>query len=589
MMMDWMTIIFALLLVLSMAVSVILALVTRRKKDAPGADYFVIMVLGIAVWSLAYALEILSPDLATKVFWAKFQYIGIAIIPVGWLFFSFTYSSNESKIEGDKKIPFLIIPLITILLAFTNEFHGLIWREYELSGGAGLTTMSVQEYGLWWWISFIYAYSILIWGSLVLAKFMFSRRGAFRWQFNLILISLILPWVANLLYLINIRPIPSLDLSPIAFTISAVLLGVAIYRFRLFDLIPVARQPMIHQMDSVAIILDPRDRIIDLNNAALSLLGGYQEGESIEQVFEWWAEVAERNEVKLETNHDVPVVLDGLRRYYNLQITPIWNRRRNAVIARLVILRDITGDKLVGEAIALAQVKTEFLAKVGHELRSPLTSILGMAEMLDYGVYGPLTEKQLEAVRMISDSTQHMTRMVNDLLQQSKLERGIFKMDISEFPLSDLLNQVIDHARPMARVKGLKLYSEFTPDVPERIRGDSLRLYQIIVNLLDNAIKYTLEGEIILKVFMADNEHIAYQVSDTGVGIPKELQRLIFYPFHQADSISPQKESGFGLGLSIVKQLTSLMDGKIKMESEVGKGSVFTVILPKEPVWNRDP
>ncbi len=87
---------------------------------------------------------------------------------------------------------------------------------------------------------------------------------------------------------------------------------------------------------------------------------------------------------------------------------------------------------------------------------------------------------------------------------------------------------------------------------------------------------------------MTDSDHIAFQVSDTGVGIPKDLQRLIFNPFHQADSASPQKESGFGLGLSIVKQLTSLMDGQIKMESEVGKGSVFTVILSKEPIWDRN-
>jgi len=586
--MHWMAFFFALLLFLSTSVSLTLVLVTSRKRDAPGAVYFMLMVLGIAVWSLAYALEILSPDLPTKVLWSKFQYIGIAIIPVGWWFFTCVYSSNDCKIEGQRKNLYLIVPALTIFAAFTNEIHGLVWQQYRLSDGVGLVTMAVDQYGIIWWVNFVYSYSLLAYGSVVLVRFMFNRRGAFRWQFDLILISLVLPWLTNLLYLIHIRPIPQLDLSPFAFTISAVLLGVAIYRFRLFDLIPVAPQPMIHQMDSVAIILDVRDRIIDLNNAAISLLGGHQEGESIEDIFEWWGDVEERNQVKLETNHDIPVVLDGLRRYYNLQITPIWNRRRNDVIARLVILRDITGDKLAGEAIALAQVKTEFLAKVGHELRSPLTGILGIAEMLDYGVYGPLTEKQLDAVRMISESTQNMTRMVNDLLQQSKLERGIFKLDITEFPLSDLLNQVIDHAKPMARVKGLKLHWEFTPDVPEKIQGDSLRLYQIIVNLLDNAIKYTLEGEIVLRVFMADEEHIAYQVSDTGVGIPKELQRLIFNPFHQADLGSPQKESGFGLGLSIVKQLTSLMDGQIKMESEVGKGSIFTVILPKDPAWNRN-
>jgi signal transduction histidine kinase len=396
---------------------------------------------------------------------------------------------------------------------------------------------------------------------------------------------LLLPWLANITFLARISPFKQLDLSPIAFAISALLLAVAIFRFRLFDLVPVIDPTIISRLDAAAFVVDSQNRILDLNVGARSLLSDRQtkpEGTEIGDAFRWWLDIDKDLRDEIEVNRDIPVMLNGLRRYLNIQITPIWNTR-SKVTARLIIIRDITGDKLAGEAMALAQVKTEFLAKVGHELRSPLTSILGVAEMLDYGVYGPLTDDQHDAVRMISDSTQHMTRMVNDLLQQSKLERGTFKLDITEFQIADLLNRVIEHFKPMARIKGLRLKLQLEPEIPEKIRSDSLRLYQILVNLMDNAIKYTLEGEIILIANQPDPGHIAFKVIDTGVGIPKDVQSLIFNPFQQASANSSHKESGFGLGLSIVKQLVSLMDGKIDLKSEVGKGSTFTVVLALEP------
>ncbi len=122
--------------------------------------------------------------------------------------------------------------------------------------------------------------------------------------------------------------------------------------------------------------------------------------------------------------------------------------------------------------------------------------------------------------------------------------------------------------------------------MPKTIRGDTLRLYQIFSNLVDNAIKYTHKGKVVVRVFK--DRRLALRIlklAILGVGIPKELQRIIFNPFQQVDATSNQKESGFGLGLSIVKQLVSLMDGEIKLSSEVGKGSKFTVTLPFEPAW----
>ena len=411
------------------------------------------------------------------------------------------------------------------------------------------------------------------------------RGEAYRRQFALILVGLVLPWGANALFLAHLSPIRLLDLSPIAFTISAVIFGWGMFRFSLFDLVPISGQPVIQRLAAAAFVLDLKDRIAEINPAGHRLLSAPDDdpvGMPVTKAFDWWTSIIPEQRDAIEAQQDITLYIDGMRCYFSLQITPIWNAS-SQLTGRFVILRDVTGDKLAGEAMALAQVKTEFLAKVGHELRSPLTSILGLAEMLDYGVYGALTEDQQGAVKMIFNSSQQMTRIVNDLLQQSRLERGTFRLDISEFSLSDLLDRLSTNEKPAATVKRLEFTVGISPDMPKTVRSDSLRLYQIFSNLTDNAIKYTHQGKVAVRLYKVDGQHYAFEVSDTGVGIPKELQRIIFNPFQQVDATPSQKESGFGLGLSIVKQLLSLMDGEIKLTSEVGKGSTFTVILPFEP------
>ena len=435
----------------------------------------------------------------------------------------------------------------------------------------------------------MYSYILLLWGSLVLLLARRQRGEAYRRQYALILVGCALPWGANALFLSHLSPIPGLDLSPIAFTISAAIFAWGMYRFGIFDFAPVTRQPIIQRLDAAAIILDLRDRVIELNPAAYRLLSDADidpVGSTAELAFEWWKLIDPKQRNAIEAQKEILLMINGMRCFFSLQITPIWNSS-SKLTGRFVILRDITGDKLAGEAMALAQIKTEFLAKVSHELRSPLTSIIGLAEMLEYGIYGSLSEDQLGAVKMIFNSSQQMTRIVNDLLQQSRLERGTFRLDISEFVIADLLERLALQIKPTAKVKGLDFELNISPDMPKTIRGDSLRLYQIFSNLIDNAIKYTHHGKVTASLFKHDEKHFSFEVADTGVGIPDDLQRIIFNPFQQVEENPDHKESGFGLGLSIVKQLVSLMDGEIKLVSDVGVGSTFTVVLPFDPVWEK--
>lgn len=234
------------------------------------------------------------------------------------------------------------------------------------------------------------------------------------------------------------------------------------------------------------------------------------------------------------------------------------------------------------QALAASRLKTELLAKVSHELRTPLGVILGFTEMLQLGIYGPLLDKQKQVTREIMGSTHSLTNLVNELLDQAQLDAGRLKLNVSPFPLAELVEGTLSKINILAQTKGLSLNTTIAPDMPATLIGDKVRLQQILVNLISNAIKFTQTGGVKVCFFQPNPTHWALQVSDTGSGIPAEAQSYIFEPFRQVDGSTTRKYSGAGLGLSIVKQLTTLMGGQIALESEIGRGSTFTLTFPLE-------
>lgn len=255
------------------------------------------------------------------------------------------------------------------------------------------------------------------------------------------------------------------------------------------------------------------------------------------------------------------------------------------------IIGDITERQKAQEALMMARdrameasrLKSQLLANVSHDLRTPLTTILGYAQLLEMGAHGPLADKQRETTSSIIKSAKYLTDLVNDLLDQAKLEDGKLKLNMVSFVPSDIVNQVQSNMSVPAHTKGLTLITDIGPDVPLTVTGDPDRVQQILANLVSNAIKFTQEGTVHVRLYRPDSKHWALQVSDTGIGIPTEEQTYIFEPFRQVDGASKADSGGSGLGLSIVKQLTMLMGGHISLESEVDEGSIFTVYLPLIP------
>lgn len=575
-----------------------------RRRETSGARYLAALMWAVAFWAAMDGLGTLTLYLTHRIVFAQLSHVGIQSAPVFYLLFVVSYTRRDQWLTPAHMIALWIIPVVTLIMVWTNDFHGLIWPEVHLVLlPTGLQT--VLAHGTWFWVSLAYDYLLLVIGSVLLVGSALAQRDMYRRQAVVLLTAILLTTIANVLYLSGYNPLPGLDWTSISFAFTGAMMAWAIFRLGLFDLVPVVRNELFESMSDGVLVLDNQWQIADFNTAAARMLAGAGlkigvqlnalngiDGQLLSLISD-----AGNGQSCLQMN-------DGQTRFVDVRCTPVTDEV-GRVKGHCAVLRDITQLKETEEQLrvsrdvaeAATQAKSEFLANMSHEIRTPMNAIIGMTSLL---LDTHLDVQQAEYVETVRGSSEALLVIINDILDFSKIESGKLELEQQPFELPACIESALDLVSVQAAKKTIELVYDVDESVPLHVCGDSTRLRQIVVNLLSNAVKFTPEGEVILRLTAhrlsaeeAPSSHntvcgdgtwmmLGVEVHDTGIGISPAQQARLFRSFSQLDASTSRRFGGTGLGLAISQRLAQLMGGSIEVQSPgpLGCGSLFNLTVP---------
>jgi len=314
---------------------------TRRINTAD-AFWLSLLAVATAEWTFGYALEIAGADLSTKLFWGKLQYLGISAIPLFWLIFAYNHANPGNRLTHRRIYLLSILPGITTILGLTTEFHRLLWQTYAVAYHENLSVLDISH-GPWFWVTITYSYIYLAVGTFFILRSLGRMKGLYLGQTFAIIVSLIAPWIGNVLYISRASPIPYLDITPFAFAFSVAGITWGILGFRLMDISPLARDTVLENMREGMIVLDSRWRIVDINPAAGRMIGlplTQAIGKPVNEVFSPWPRLVARLRDDSEGDEVIKIGQGDVQRRYSVQISFIPDNQ-NRTIGRMLSIRSL--------------------------------------------------------------------------------------------------------------------------------------------------------------------------------------------------------------------------------------------------------
>jgi signal transduction histidine kinase len=583
-------------LFVSAALAIWVAMLVQRRSQVRGAGPFLWLVAAIAWWCVSGAFHALADPVGQKILWAKIQYVGIAGVGPFWLLFTTEYAGVR-WFSARHLLPALwAIPVLTILMAATNDWHQALWTSVTVNPGGAAT----YGHGWWFWIAAAFNYMAVLSGTVLVARSLRRSPPPFRGQFHVLMAAALLPLAGNLIYVTG-RSAQGLDPTPLAFVASSLLFTWALFRYHLFDLVPVAREMVVDSLSDAAIVVDRSRRVLDMNPAAVEIAAGIGDwlGRPLEHVLPFLQPDA--IEFKANVSSTLTVGHGDAAVYYDVRLMPV-HARAGELKAWVVLLRDITDQRrAAAERAALSarvqeQQQRESLSVLAsglaHHYNNLLAGIVGNADLLSLQL-APSSEMG-NNVGAILLGAQRAADLVDKMLAYAGERHG----SIARLDLDVLVRDLLELLQASA-ASHCTLHYEGTPAF---VDADATQIRQVAMNLIINAAEAVDERGGVIRIRIGIERLSARQlaemeaapdaapgtfayleVRDNGHGMDKETLQRIFKPFFTT------KHSGHGLGLPAVQGIVRGHRGALRVDSSPGLGARFCAWFPlavtSEALW----
>ena len=556
-------------------VGFILLISILRQRDSEYKSRLSMTIMCCLIALVSRSLFIMAQDVREMIALCKAEYFGKCF--ANYLALTFILAYYGIRRSRKVMLALLCINLAMFMVIMTCDYHQLYYTSFAVEATGSGNILILGKAPLYYcYMLFCLVEMIMYLYVCIKPDYQQKRQGARVIQALLILAG-IMPFLMLLLYLSGVTG--GFDTTPLGIFFSVVFLFTAVNKYGLFDTVQSAKEAVIESMDEGIIVSDNNMKFLYANPAACELFPEMKLGEGIiseseiQAIYEQTGTVIDLKDKSYEIR--TAEIRDEVRvRGYMLSVIDVTDMMEQAKMMR----------ELKEKAENASHVKSAFLANMSHEIRTPMNAILGMTEI---ALRGKLEDQQRDAIEQIKSASMTLITIINDILDFSKMESGKLEIVEADYDVMVLVQDVYHIIAGKVDEKNLKLEITIDPAIPKRLHGDEIRMKQVLINLVNNAVKFTEQGSVHLAVgYERRDGDILFKcsVKDTGIGIKPEDVERIFNSFEQSDTYRNRKKEGSGLGLAISRQLLHLMGGDIPVESVYRQGSNFYFEVPQRIV-----